>query len=157
MNYYFLKEDLNLLDLKISEIKKKIQAARNDKALSTTQSSETWHDNYGFEEGERQINFYTNELMKYLKIKQKDIVAPIPKNNIIGIGSIVRIKDETGKEKNIKIGSFLTFGNDSISYHSPLSNLLMGGKVGEIRKGLVGNKNKKVLILEIKNNFSRNC
>ncbi len=150
MNYYFLKEDLNHLDSKINEIKKKIQAARNDKALSTTQSSETWHDNYGFEEGVRQINFYANELMKYLEIKQKAIIAPIPQNNKIGIGSFVRIKDETEKETDIKIGSFLAFENDSISYNSPLGSLLMGGKVGEIKNGLIGNKNKKIEILEIK-------
>ena len=157
MRYYFLEEDLDALDKRILELKNKIKEAQQDKHLSTTQSSETWHDNYGFEEGGRQINFLANNISKLLEIKAKAYVVHPKKNKKANIGGIITFQDETGKKKEIKIGSFLILNgeNGAISYQSPLGKILMGAEKGETRTGLIGGKEKMFLILEIKQKLNK--
>ena len=136
MNYYFLKEDLEELDIKISEIRKRIDFYQKEKGLSTTQSSETWHDNYGFEESERQIKRLWGQLQELAEIRgHAEIIDPQRNSNKTDIGKIIKIKDlKTGKEKEILIGSYIVFKNKSaISYNSPLAQILAGAKKGETR------------------------
>lgn len=151
MKYYFLQEDLDALDKRILELKNKIKEVQQDKHLSTTQSSETWHDNYGFEEGVRQINFLVNNIGKLLEIKAGAYIVHPKKNEKANIGSIITFQDETGKKKKIKIGSFLILneGGGAVSYQSPLGKILMGAKKDEIRKGLIGGKGKEFVVLKI--------
>lgn len=151
MRYYFLQEDLDDLDSRITELKERIKKAAKDKHLATTQTSETWHDNYGFEEGVRQINFLTNNIEKLLEIKNKAAIINPAKNNQANIGSTVIFKDETGKESEIKIGSYLIVSQKKnyVSYESPLGKILLGAKAGERKKGIVGNKEKEFYIIKI--------
>ena len=136
MTYYFLKEDLEELDIKTSKLKEKINFYQREKGLSTTQSSETWHDNYGFEESERQIKRLWSQLQELAEIKNhSEIIDPRGKNNKFDIGKIFKIKDlKTGKERQILIGSYMVFKNkNAISYNSPLVEILRGAKKGEIK------------------------
>jgi len=138
MTYYFLKEDLYELDLKISRIKKEIGFYQKEKGLSTTQSSETWHDNYGFEESERQIKRLWSQLQELTDIKNHSEIIDIKKHDEkTGIGKIIKIKDlKSNKEKQILIGSYLVFKNkNAISYNSPLAQNLRGAKKGETING----------------------
>ena len=151
MRYYFLQEDLDDLDARISELKKKVVEAQKDKHLATTQTSETWHDNYGFEEGVRQINFLADNIEKLLVIKNKAAIINPAKNNQVNIGSTVIFKDETGKESEIKIGSYLIVSQKKnyVSYESPLGKILLGAKAGEKKKGMLGDKDKEFYIVKI--------
>lgn len=151
MKYYFLQEDLDQLDLKITELKNKIKEEKKNKHISVTQSSETWHDNFGFEEAEKQINFLANEIIRLLDIKNRAFIINPKKGKQVKIGSEVIYKDETGKELKVTIGSYLILQNKNnhISYQSPLGKILMNAKEGEIKKGLINGKEKNFIILKI--------
>lgn len=59
---YFLKEDLEALDVKIGELRSKLEEALKEGEESTRQSSETWHDNFPFEEAQRQFSLLAGQL-----------------------------------------------------------------------------------------------
>ena len=48
--YFFLKQDLEALDARIQELRDKLDETLKEGGESTRQSSETWHDNFPFEE-----------------------------------------------------------------------------------------------------------
>ncbi len=135
MIYYFLKEDLDELDVKISQTREKIDFYQKEKGLSTTQSSETWHDNYMFEESERQIKRLWSQLQELMEIKSySEIIDPQQNAHKTDIGKTIKIKDlKTGKEKQILIGSYMVLKNkDAISYNSPLAQMLHGAKKRDV-------------------------
>lgn len=153
--YYFLEEDFNLLNERIKKLQKKLKQVGIEKGESCRQSSETYHDNFPFEEAERQEYLLGSHLKEFLKIKDKAvIVRPNYKQNLkVALGKIVEIEDvETKKLKKTKIGSFLNLSNDKgdvISYNSPLGTLLMGSKINQIKKGKIGKNLKKFKIIKI--------
>ncbi len=152
MPYYFLQEDLEELDKRISEIRGRISYYREEKHLSVTQSSETYHDNYGFEESERQIKRLYGQLEELAEIKNKSEIVEPPKSNAkAAIGKKIKIKDiETGEEKEILLGSYMILKNGSaVSYESPLGKILLGAKKGSVKKGVINNKNVSLKITEI--------
>lgn len=151
MKCYFLQEDLDQLDLRIANLKNKLKEAQEDKHLSTTQSAETWHDNYGFEEGVRQIRFLANNITKLLEIKSKAYLVNPKKSAKAGIGSIISFKDETGKEWKYEIGSYLVFSHkpNCISYESPMGKILMGAKKGEVKRAVINGKEKILTIISL--------
>ena len=150
MIYYFLQEDLEQLDNRIAELKNKIKEFQEDKHLATTQTSETWHDNYGFEEGVRQINQITNTISELLAIKEKAKIIKEIQSDKVEIGSTVKFKDESDKEYIVKIGSYFVINSqNTISYNSPLGKILLGTRKGEIRTGIIGGKEKRFIITNI--------
>lgn len=155
MFYLFLKNDLEALDKEISDILSKIRSLKKEKKLSVEQTSETWHDNFMFEDSARQINMYVNQLEDLIKLKENIKIVEQPKNkNKIGIGSIVIVKDENEKMKTFKIGSYMVFDKSDkniISYKSPIANVLLKSKIGKIVKLKIKDKQKTFEILEIKN------
>lgn len=152
MSYYFLKEDAEEINKRISEIRERIDFYRKEKHLSTTQSSETYHDNYGFEESERQIKRLYGQLKELAEIQTKTEIVEPPKSNAkTAIGKKIKIKDtETGEEKEFLLGSYMILKNENaVSYESPLGKILFGAKKGSIRKGVINNKNVLLKIMEI--------
>jgi len=152
--YYFLKQDLEALDARIQELRDKLEETLKERGESTRQSSETWHDNFPFEEAQRQFSLLAGQLQKLVDLRKKAKEADIPSDkNKVGIGSIVAIQNSaTGEIKTFKIGSFAVFvetGEKTISYDSPLARIIMGAKVGETRSGKIGKNNVKFKITEI--------
>jgi transcription elongation GreA/GreB family factor len=123
--------------------------------LSAQQTSETWHDNFMFEDSARQINMYSSRLEELIKLKEKIKIVDPPKNkNKISIGSTIVIKDENEKIKTFKIGSYMVLKNNdknTISYKSPIAATLLKAKIGKIVKLKIGDKEKTFEVLEIKN------
>ena len=151
---YFLKEDLEALDARVKELRDKLEETLKEGGESTRQSSETWHDNFPFEEAQGQFGLLAGQLQKLVDIRKKAKEADFPSDkNKVGIGSIVTIKNSvTGKTKTFKIGSFLVLADDSgktISYDSPLARIIMGAKSGETKSGKIGKNNVEFKITEI--------
>ncbi len=152
--YHFLKEDLDELDKKIGELRDKMTETAQEGGESTRQSSETWHDNFPFEEAQRQFGLLARQLRDLVDLRKKAKEADFPPDtNIVGIGSIVTIQNTiTGEIKTLKIGSFAVFaetGEKIISYDSPLARIIMGAKVGEVKSGTIGKNDIKFKITEI--------
>lgn len=151
---YFLKDDLEALDAKIGELRSKLEETLKEGGESTRQSSETWHDNFPFEEAQRQFSLLAGQLQKLVDIRKKAKLVDVSESSDkVIIGSMVTIRDEaSGENKTFKIGSFMVFSNDggrTISYNSPLAQIIMGAKIGEARIGKIGNAEKNFKIIKI--------
>jgi len=150
--FYFLKEDFKKLNTEIGIISQKIKEAKKGIGESCKDNADTWHDNFGFEENQRQYTMWSNQLkeLSYINANAR-IITPDFSSDKVGIGRTVTIQDEeSGIIKTFKIGSYVVLGSrDRISYESPLAILLINGKVGERKKGIIGRKIKIFKILKI--------
>lgn len=148
--FYFLKEDYLHLLAKIETIRTEISRLGNMIAHSVDVSGETFHDNFDYDEGNRQQDMWAKEIQKLEVIKQKARVID-PSLNLqkyVSIGKKVQlIKD--GHGMNIKIGSYMTFNKKSISYASEFAKNIMDMQEGETKKFLIHKKNVEVTIVKI--------
>jgi transcription elongation GreA/GreB family factor len=152
MSYYFLPEDFKMLNNQIKRIVERIKAIGREMGKSCQEGAETFHDNFAFEEGERQQFMWSKRLNELMEIKSMAVVfAPEGKSERVGIGRKVLMADcDTGEEKTILIGSYINFNsNGKVSYHAPLARIILGAKVGDCRQGMVVDKKRTFEILEI--------
>ena len=151
--YLFLEEDFKDLCLKIDELTKKLAEIGQEMGESCRQSSETYHDNFPFEEGRRQQNMVSDRLNEFIRIKnQTKIVKPDIMQNFVSIGKVVIIQDqETMSEETYKIGSYMIFKrlHGYVSYSAPLIKIIEGAKKGDVREGEIGSKKKVFKILTV--------
>lgn len=151
--YYFLEEDFKDLCLKIEELKKKLEEIGQEMGESCRQSSETWHDNFGFEEAKRQHDMFSGRLSELTDIRNKaKIVSSVLLNNTVTIGKIVVMRDEnTGEIETYKIGSYMIFKmlHGYMSYSAPLAKIIIGAKTGDTREGEIGGKKRILKIITI--------
>lgn len=163
--YYFLPDDFNVLNKKIAELQEGLEGSLRDIGTSVEGESNTWHDNFGYEEGHRQATLWSTRLRKLVGIRNNaQIITSPPSANEVAIGSIVAIKDmETGLTDTFQIGSFWILDNendsnggenigsgpDKISYSAPLAQMILGAKVGETKEGEIVGRKKRLAIVKI--------
>jgi len=150
--YLFLKPDYDRLLQEISDLKQRAKDVGKEVGLSVTQSSETWHDNYGYEEGQRQYMVISGRLRELFDIAGKSsVVAPSPNPKMAGIGNTLIVRNtKTKTRKTITLGSWLTWNKNHISYHSPLGQALYGAKVGDTREFAHGDKTDTFRIEDVR-------
>lgn len=152
MKFYFLREDFEKLTEQICEINNRIREIGQEMGKSCQEGAETFHDNFAFEDGERQQQMWSKRLGELLEInKNAAIIDSFDQSRRVGIGSRVTTVDfETGEEKTVFIGSYQVFGNNGrISYNSPLGRILLGAEEGDIVSGEIAGKEKKFEIISI--------
>jgi transcription elongation factor GreA len=152
MRFYFLREDFEKLNEQIHEVSKRIREIGQEMGNSCREGAETFHDNFAFEEGERQQQMWSKRLNELLEInKNAVIIDSFDKGRKVGIGSRVTTVDaETGEEKTVFIGSYQVFSNNGrISYNSPLGRILLGAEEGDVVAGEIAGREKKFEIVSI--------
>lgn len=153
---YFLAPDLEDLKSEIDRVREHIQETKLASQEGTEQSSESWHDNYIFEEAQRQLKMMLNHLGGLSKALERAVEVVPPENpESVEIGTTVTffITDER-RADTFSIGSYMVFDQlrdlDFISYETPIAMILSGAKVGDERTGIVGGKEKTLVVREIK-------
>lgn len=152
MRYYFAEKDLSILRLNIKQLREKIKEIGKNMGESCGEGAETFHDNFAFEDGERQLNMLTRQYAELKQIADNAVIAKVEQVEKAMFGNIVLYKDfSNGAEKTIEISSYMVMreSKNLISYNSPLGKLLLGAEEGEIRKGIIGGKLKEVEIISI--------
>ncbi len=155
--YYFLREDFVALSAEIEKVVEKIKASGQEMGKSCQEGAETFHDNFAYEDGERQQLMWSKRLRDLIRLRNDArIVNPESSNEIVSLGRTVMFKEE-GKSKIhiMKIGSYMVLSDNekkanAVSYNAPMARLLLRGKVGDIKEGMIGGKKKSFRILEIK-------
>ncbi len=150
--FYFLKEDFKDLNNEVGVILEKIKETKKRIGESCKDGADTWHDNFGFEDAHREYNMWSKRLQELTYIKANaEVITPNPSGDKVDIGRVVKIEDETKKKiQTFKIGSYIVLkGQNRISYKCPLAIILINGKVGERKKGIIGGKIKIFKILKI--------
>lgn len=134
---YFLQHDLDDLDQKIAFTKELIKEAKIQGQEATEQSSESWHDNYNFEESQRNLRMYQNNLGSLSNAREKAVVVdPANLPDHVSVGHRVTLK-VIGRDSvaYIDLGSYMV-GDDFrrlgfISYDAAAAKGLLGLKIGE--------------------------
>jgi transcription elongation GreA/GreB family factor len=152
--YYFLPEDFEKLNEKIAEICDKIKEIGKEMGESCREGAETFHDNFAYEDGERQQAQQANRVRQLIGIRNNSRVVTTQSqkdSNSVSIGKTVDLQDETGQKHTYVIGSYLTFTEEEhvISYNSPLARLIIGARVGDVKTGQIGHSKKTFTIMKI--------
>jgi len=152
--YYFLKKDFDALNANIEKLADKIKEIGHEMGKSCQEGAETFHDNFAYEDGERQQYMWSTRLRELVRIRnQARVLLEPPKGDTATIGRTVTVEDEnTGETLVMKIGSYMVLANEEgevISYNAPLARMLVGGRVGDTRKSVVAGKKKSFRILKI--------
>ncbi len=148
--YLFLPDDLRALEERIQKISQDIRELQETMAESTRQSSETWHDNFMFEEGNRQLDVLHKELAELQSVVTHAHI-PSPQEDSI-LGKVIHYRDEaTQKEHTLTIGSYLllTPRPFTASYHSPLGKLFSHAVPGKVLSGMIGGVPRHYFILSL--------
>lgn len=156
MHYFFTKEDYECLLQEIARICDRIKDAGKEMGQSCKEGAETFHDNFAYEEGERQQIMWSNRLRELIKIKNMArVITSIDSSDIVSLGRTITIHDtNTGHRKRLKIGSYMVFCKSdkhtpTISYAAPLAKLLIGASAGDTREGVISGKKHIYLIEKI--------
>lgn len=151
--YYFLKEDFEALNAEITKLADRIKEIGKEMGESCKEGAETFHDNFAFEDGERQQYMWSSRLRDLIRIRNQARITEPRKTDGVSLGFTVTFRDEgNGEMYTLKIGSFMVpkeRGENVISYNSPLARALVGGKVGETREAVIGSGKKNFHILKI--------
>ena len=147
--YIFTKSDFHLLVKQIETVTKEIERVGHEIGDSTA-DTKTFHDNFEYEELGRQQRMWTNRLHSLKKFRENvRIIEVKPSSEFVSIGSRVKIEWKGGETVIKRIGSYITFSDDDLSYDSPLAKLLLGKRAGDEVHGKIGNQPCHVVIKAI--------
>lgn len=147
--YFFTKEDYNLFCEKFSTVQAEIKRL-GDEVGKSCEESESWHDNFTYEEGGRQQGLWKDHLRYLRNIKEKaSILTQESSADYICIGSQVEFETENGEIVKKRIGSYITFSDSDLSYESPLGKILMGKKLGDEISAIINEIIVKLTIKKI--------
>ena len=157
MRYYFTREDFDILLREIESVDDRIKLAAKEMGLSCQQSSETFHDNFGFEQAERDRGMWSNHIRQLMEVKNNaEIIVPGPNQGKVRMGRMVKILDlDTKDEKTFRVGSYMILnaekadGTSTLSYDAPLPKALLGAGEGDYREVLFGGEKHRYVILKI--------
>jgi len=155
--HYFLEQDLLALEESIKDAERRVKESIKEIGESCREGAETFHDNFGYEEGTRNANMWSARLRELHDIMAGAVLfTPEKSGDTVAIGRIVTITDaDSGETMTLQIGSYMTIAPrkkdvESISYTSPMAIVLLGAKVNDIKTGGVGGKKRRFKIIEIK-------
>jgi transcription elongation GreA/GreB family factor len=142
-SFLFLRKDYLALEKNIDALKNNLKTVGFEVGEMSHQSSETWHDNYGFEEADRERKRLAGTLEELKKVyAQAEVVEPSSHAEKVSLGSRVMIQNiDTHEEKIVVVGSYMVLEKtdpNEFSYAAPFVAPLMGAAVGEIREVKIG-------------------
>lgn len=154
LKYDFLQEDFDDLKKSVQAIEDKLKEIKAEVGTSTSQSSETWHDNSWHEELMRLHALHSASLGERKKVLlQAKMVEPEKTKNRIGIGSQVTYSDEEDQEYTITIGSYLITKEKPryVSYAAPLGEIFIGKKLEQKATGMIAGQERTFVITSVIN------
>jgi transcription elongation GreA/GreB family factor len=133
MAYRFLRKDYDALLAKIEELAGALREAGQEKGLWANQSAETWHDNFGYEQEQRQEWVLSDRLDEFVEMKNDAEIVQGRAMNEVDIGCRVTIRDtESDEQRTFMVGSYQVLDQqqeDEVSYAAPLAKPFMGATV----------------------------
>jgi transcription elongation factor GreA len=127
---------------KIRLLKGALKKVRAQKGEVAERDGNSWHDNFAFEELERQERMLMGQIAREQARLNSAKVVEKKAGNTIGIGSKVTVEFTDGEKMLVEIVGAEESDPSAgkTSYQSPLGQALMGAKVGETRECVVDGK-----------------
>jgi len=137
----FLRADFDGLLVRIEEVRGIMRALATEMGEACAQSSETFHDNFAYEDGERRQYMWGEELRRLTRVRDCALIVEPPREaGRVRLGTRVTVFDqERDTERSFIVGSYMSFADDPevVSYGAPLARLVVGAEVGDICEGAV--------------------
>lgn len=153
MAYRFLRKDYDALLAKIDELGHTVWETGQEKGRWANQSAETWHDNFGYEEEERQQQAWSQRLEDFVDMKNNAEIVERRLLDEVDVGSRVTIRDVTsGEERSFVVGSYQVLDQqdeEEVSYAAPLARPFIGATVGEERTAETGGEERVYRVVRI--------
>ena len=136
-----LEEDIKKLEIQISD------------AAET--GGNQWHDNFSYEQITQQIRGLDHRLQEVHNTLRQAVLAPRPSGSEVAIGTKVKIKFNDDQE-DWYIGGHGESDPDVniLAYDTPLAQLMLGKKVGEVAEGKIAEQKVRIEILGIETDLS---
>ena len=154
-NYYFTPGGFERLCARIRNVRAAYQAVCDDnpEALESGDTS-GWHDNFAFEENQRQMHQLARRVRDLEVIKARSetyrALAGTPERVVLGASVVLQYEDEEAPRR-VWIAGW-DDGNPTrgrVSYNSPLGTALIGAEPGEEREVRIEKMVRKLEVLEV--------
>ncbi len=157
MHYFFVPADFEGLNREIDAACDKIKAAGKEMGLSCQEGAETFHDNFAYEQGQRDQEMWSDRVRELVAVRNNArIITPSPNTGQVRIGRVVTVRDTTtDTEKTFRIGSYMIFTKNAegdiptLSYDAPLPKSLIGANEGEERNAFFGGERHHLEVVKI--------
>lgn len=137
----FLRSDFNALLRRIEEVRATMRALGAEMGRACNQTSETFHDNFAYEDGERRQFMWGEELRKLTHMRDATVIVDAPTDaRLVRVGCVVTVFDhDRERTRTFRVGSYLNFDQDPsvVSYPAPLARIVMGAEVGDVCEGVI--------------------
>lgn len=147
MRYYFLEDEYTVLIEKRKRLEDQLQKEYERKWEATEQTANSRHDNFDYEDAERNIGMLSPRVMQIRDIvhhAQIFILESIKSNpHHVSLGKKVKL-EINGEGETIIIGWYNSTIKWRIAYNSPLGKSLLHKKIGEVIQ-FEHNGNKKTI------------
>ena len=156
MHYLFLEKDIDALREKIAQIERDRIDTAKEASVHVGQSSESWHDNAGFEIALREQMDMAKKASDLRAIMQKTkIVEPSTQTKKAQIGNKITLQNiDTGEDISFTISSYQVLDKkyeDEMSYATPVIEPFINKKIGtkKIINTPGGEKNYELISIEL--------
>ena len=149
--YLFLPDDYDALQARIKKIAQDVADLQGTIGDSTRDSSETWHDNFMFEEGQRQLDVLNRQFSELTDMLTRAHIVEAS-DGTHPLGKKITYRDAlTGKEGSITLGSYLLLDQkpQTASYSSPIGQIFAEASRGATVTGMIGGEERRFEILDI--------
>jgi transcription elongation GreA/GreB family factor len=151
--FLFVEDDLAALRGRVAGLEKAYKETLSGVHESTTQSSETWHDNPAFDDVQQRSRMYYTEYSKLNAVLSAAKLVSVGdgSSQIVAIGTRVQvILNEKAKDEFV-VCSYRCFhdSEEYISYSSPVGAALLGTKPGDKASYRVGDRAIKIEVTGI--------
>jgi transcription elongation factor GreA len=143
MPVYLTSDGKKNLIRKLNELQHSLEKLTEDKNFAYHNSGDTWHDNPTFNDLEQKEGRMMLSIQEKQKLLYDAVVIDTERRNIekVAIGSIVEIEKHRKKDDSYsnEIWEIVGFSesdpdHNKIAYNTPLGNILMNMKQGEVKK-----------------------
>jgi len=152
MEYLMTRLGADALRKKIAALEEKLRAVLKEKGYAAEVGGNQWHDNFSFEEAQRQEQMLVFEIRRAQEVLSCARVVEIPQNpTAIHLGCTATVAIHGRGTRAITIVGYGEADPDHgrIAYNSPMGQSLLGARAGETRSYRVGNRQFEVTVLEI--------
>jgi len=152
MEYLMTRTGADALRKKISILQDKLRACLKEKGYAAEVGGNVWHDNFAFEEAQRQEQMISFEIRRAREVLSNIRVVDVPENpTAVALGTTIRAEIAG---RGIRQMTIVGFGeadpdNGLVAYNSPLGRSLLGARPGETRSYPVEEREFEVTVIEI--------
>lgn len=130
------------LEAKVAELEQRLSFILKEKAEAAEVGGNAWHDNFSFEQAERDERALRRQIAEVTStLRTAEVFEARRSTDRVEIGTTVAIELEGGDRRRITIvGHGESAPPALISYDAPLGQALLGARAGEERAFRVGSR-----------------